>query len=116
MPRGRLSPELAEQLGLPQRVVDEMVTERVINQRAAAEGLGLTDEEFNAAVHAMREFQDNGRFSMDRYRRFLQVRGVEAEEQNPSPDRAGPFEGHNLLQLEGKRGCRFVKGRVGRHR
>jgi peptidyl-prolyl cis-trans isomerase D len=79
--RGRLSPELAEQLGLPQRVVDEMVTERVIAQRAAAEGMALTDAEFNAAVHAMREFQDNGRFSMDRYRRFLQVRGVEAEQE-----------------------------------
>ena len=79
--RGRLSPELAEQLGLPQRVVDEMVTERVIAQRAAAEGLALTDEEFNASVHAMREFQDNGRFSMDRYRRFLQVRGVESEQE-----------------------------------
>ena len=79
--RGRLSPELAEQLGLPQRVVDEMVTERVVAQRAVTEGLALTDEEFNAAVHAMREFQDNGRFSMDRYRRFLQVRGVEAEQE-----------------------------------
>jgi peptidyl-prolyl cis-trans isomerase D len=77
--RGRLSPELAEQLGLPQRVVDELITERVVVQRAQAEGLGLDDEEFNAAVHAMREFQDNGRFSMDRYRRFLQVRGVDAE-------------------------------------
>src|SRR5258705_12425844 len=77
--RGRLSPELAEQLGLPQRVVDEMVTERVINQRAQAEGLAVDDEEFNASVHAMREFQDNGRFSMDRYRRFLQMRGAEAE-------------------------------------
>lgn len=79
--RGRLSPELAEQLGLPQRVVDEMVTERVVAQRAITEGLALTDEEFNASVHAMREFQDNGRFSMDRYRRFLQVRGVEAEQE-----------------------------------
>src|SRR5207302_360105 len=77
--RGRLSPEIAEQLGLPQRVVDELVTEAVVVQRAQGEGLGVDDEEFNAAVHAMREFQDNGRFSMDRYRRFLQMRGVDAE-------------------------------------
>jgi peptidyl-prolyl cis-trans isomerase D len=77
--QGRLTPELAEQLGLPQRVVDELVTEAAVVQRAEAEGLGLSDEEFNAAVHAMREFQDNGRFSIDRYRRFIQVRGVEAE-------------------------------------
>jgi peptidyl-prolyl cis-trans isomerase D len=77
--RSRISPEMAEQLGLPQRVVDELVTEAVVVQRAQAEGIGLDDEEFNAAVHAMREFQDNGRFSMERYRRFLQSRGVDAE-------------------------------------
>ena len=77
--QGRLTAELAEQLGLPQRVVDELVTEAAVVQRAQKEGLGLGDEEFNAAVHAMREFQDNGRFSMERYRRFIQVRGVEAE-------------------------------------
>jgi len=79
MNRGRLTAEMAEQLGLPQRVVDELVTEAVVVQRAQAEGLGVDDEEFNASVHAMREFQDNGRFSMDRYRRFLQMRGAEAE-------------------------------------
>ena len=79
MNRGRLTAEMAEQLGLPQRVVDELVTEAVVVQRAQAEGLGIDDEEFNASVHAMREFQDNGRFSMDRYRRFLQMRGPEAE-------------------------------------
>jgi peptidyl-prolyl cis-trans isomerase D len=79
--QGRLTAELAEQLGLPQRVVDELVTEAAVVQRAQKEGLGLSDEEFNASVHAMREFQDNGRFSMDRYRRFLQARGVEAEQE-----------------------------------
>jgi peptidyl-prolyl cis-trans isomerase D len=77
--QGRLTPELAEQLGLPQRVVDELVTEVAVAHRAQAEGLALSDEEFNAAVHALREFQDGGRFSMERYRRFLQIRGVEAE-------------------------------------
>ena len=38
MNRGRLSAEMAEQLGLPQRVVDELVTETVVVQRAQAEG------------------------------------------------------------------------------
>jgi peptidyl-prolyl cis-trans isomerase D len=77
---GRLTPELAEQLGLPQRVVDELVTEVVVAHRAEAEGLALSDAEFNAAVHAMREFHEGGRFSIERYRRFLQIRGVEAEQ------------------------------------
>jgi peptidyl-prolyl cis-trans isomerase D len=79
MNRGRLTDEMAEQLGLKDRVVDELVTEAVVLQRAQAEGLALDDEEFNAAVHAMREFQENGRFSMTAYRRFLQMRGSDAE-------------------------------------
>ncbi len=78
--RGRLTAEMAETLGLPQRVVDELVTETAVMQRAQAEGLAMSDEEFNAAVHTMREFQDGGRFSIDRYRRFLQARGVEGEQ------------------------------------
>ena len=77
--QGRLTPELAEQIGLPRQVVDELITEAVVIQRARREGLAIEDEEFNAAVHAMPEFQDNGRFVMDRYRRFLQVRGVDGE-------------------------------------
>lgn len=77
--QGRLSAEMVETLGLPQRVIDELVTEVAVEQRAHAEGLAMRDEEFNAAVHAMREFQDNGRFSIERYRRFLQARGVEGE-------------------------------------
>jgi peptidyl-prolyl cis-trans isomerase D len=77
--RGRLTAEMAESLGLPQRVVDELVTETAVMQRARAEGLAMSNEEFNAAVHGMREFQDNGRFSIERYRRFLQARGVEGE-------------------------------------
>lgn len=79
MNRGRLTEEMAEQLGLRDRVIDELVTEAVVVQRAQAEGLSVDDEEFNAAVHAMREFQENGRFSMTAYRRFLQLRGPEAE-------------------------------------
>jgi len=79
MNRGRLTDEMAEQLGLKDRVIDELVTEAVVVQRAQVEGLGMDDEEFNAAVHGMREFQDNGRFSMTAYRRFLQLRGPDAE-------------------------------------
>src|SRR5262245_19723351 len=77
--QARRSAGMVETLGLPQRVIDELVTEVAVEQRAHAEGLAMSDEEFNAAVHAMREFQDNGRFSIERYRRFLQARGVEGE-------------------------------------
>ncbi|HXH84749.1 MAG TPA: peptidyl-prolyl cis-trans isomerase, partial [Candidatus Tectomicrobia bacterium] len=77
--QGRLSPEMAEQLGLGRRVIEDLVTEALVVQRAEAEGLALTDEEFNAAVHRIPDFQEAGRFSLDRYRRFLQARGVDGE-------------------------------------
>jgi peptidyl-prolyl cis-trans isomerase D len=77
--RGQLTPELAEQLGVGRRVMDDLVTEALVVQRADGEGLGLSDEEFNAAVHRIPDFQEAGTFSLERYRRFLAARGVDGE-------------------------------------
>lgn len=78
--RGRLTPEVAEAMGLPQMVVDDLVRETVTVQRAQAEDLAINDDEFNAEVHAIPDFQEGGRFSMARYRRFLAERGTDAED------------------------------------
>src|SRR5438046_776392 len=43
--RDRFSPTLAEQLGLPQQAVNDLVQEAVVVQRARVEGLEVTDEE-----------------------------------------------------------------------
>src|SRR5919106_2399830 len=79
MNRGSFTPQLAEQMGLPQQVLDDVIREAAAVQRARAEGLALSDEEFNAAVHAIPDFQDGGRFSMPRYQLFLRQRGIDAE-------------------------------------
>ena len=79
MNRGNLTPQLAEQMGLPQQVLDDVIREAAAVQRARAEGLALSDEEFNAAVHAIPDFQDSGRFSIARYQAFLRQRGMDAE-------------------------------------
>jgi len=79
MNRGNFTPQLAEQMGLPQQVLDDVIREAAAVQRARAEGLELSDEEFNAAVHAIPDFQDGGRFSMPRYQAFLRQRGANAE-------------------------------------
>src|SRR5437867_2252558 len=47
----RFTPELAERLGLPQQVVEELVNETLVMQRARAEGLDVGDEELNARIH-----------------------------------------------------------------
>jgi peptidyl-prolyl cis-trans isomerase D len=79
MNRGNFTPQLAEQMGLPQQVLDDVIREAAAVQRAEKEGLALSDEEFNAAVHAIPDFQEGGRFAMPRYQAFLRQRGTDAE-------------------------------------
>jgi peptidyl-prolyl cis-trans isomerase D len=74
--RDRFTPELAEQMGLPQQVMNDLVQEAVVVQRARAEGLELNDEELNAQIQAVPAFQENGRFSLKRYQDFLRRRGL----------------------------------------
>jgi peptidyl-prolyl cis-trans isomerase D len=78
MYRDRFSSELAERLGLPQQVVNELVQEALIVQRARAEGLEVTDEELNAQIQAVPVFQENGRFALKRYEDYLRRRGMTA--------------------------------------
>jgi peptidyl-prolyl cis-trans isomerase D len=69
--RERFSPEMAERMGLPQQVVEDLVQEELVVQRARAERLDATDEELNAQIHGMPYFQEAGRFSMKRYEDVL---------------------------------------------
>src|SRR2546427_771636 len=76
--RDRFSPELAERLGLPQQVVNELIQEALIVQRAGAEGLLVTDEELNAQIQAVPAFQESGRFALKRYQEYVRRRGLAA--------------------------------------
>jgi len=73
--KDRLTPEMAERLGLTQQVVDALVQEALIVQQAHREGLGASDEEVRARIQSIPAFQVDGRFSRDRYLTVLrQVR------------------------------------------
>src|SRR5262245_42208852 len=74
--KNSFTPEMAQQLRLPQQVMNDLVQEAVVFHRAEQEGLAVTDEELNAQVHAVPAFQENGRFSMKRYEAFLGARGM----------------------------------------
>ena len=65
--RERLSPEMAERLGLYRQVVDDLVQEELIMQRAQAEGLAVDDEELNAQIQALPAFHEGARFTLRRY-------------------------------------------------
>jgi peptidyl-prolyl cis-trans isomerase D len=69
---GQFTPEMAERLGLRQQVINELVQEAIVLQRAQAEGLRATDEEVNAQIQAIPAFHENGVFSIKRYDEVLQ--------------------------------------------
>jgi peptidyl-prolyl cis-trans isomerase D len=100
--RDRFSPELAEQLGLPQQAVNDLVQEALVVQRARSEGLEVSDEELNAQIQAVPAFQDNGRFSLRRYQDFLRRRGTSA----------GAFEGDVRRELTRMKVETTVKGGI----
>ena len=76
--RERFSPELAERMGLSQQVVNDLVQETLVVQRARSEGLEITDAELNAQIQAIPSFQESGKFAMKRYEEFLKRRGIAA--------------------------------------
>lgn len=73
--RGRFSPEMAERFGLGQQVIEDLVQEALIVQRARTEGLATTDDELNAQIQAIPAFQENGRFTVKRYDEVLKRLG-----------------------------------------
>ena len=85
MTKQRVTPEMIETgSGLNQRVMNELVNDTMIVQAAGREGVRVSDDELRSRIQEMREFQQDGRFSRDRYLRLLkQVRlepgGFEAE-------------------------------------
>jgi peptidyl-prolyl cis-trans isomerase D len=67
MYQGRVTPDVAERLGLRQQVVNDLVQEALVVQRAKAEGFAVSDDELNLLIQSIPEFQENGVFSLRRY-------------------------------------------------
>lgn len=65
--KDRFTAETVERLGISQQVVDFLVEEVLVLQRAQAEGIQVGDEDLRAKIQAIRAFQEDGKFSRDRY-------------------------------------------------
>src|SRR5213596_1693713 len=74
--RQPMTAELAERLGLDRQVMDALVQEALVVQRARAEGLEATDDEVNAEVNAQSAFHENGRFTRRRFEEVLKRAGI----------------------------------------
>ncbi len=102
MTRQRMTPELAERMGIGQQVVNDLVVDAVVVQAAAKEGIGVTDIELRARIQEMREFQEDGRFSRDRYLRVLRASRVDP----------GDFEAEMRRQLVRRKMESLVRGGI----
>ena len=115
MTRQRLTPEMIERLGLNQRVMNELVNDTLVVQAAGREGVRVSDDELRSRIQEMREFQQDGRFSRDRYHprpqagaaRARELRDRDAPPAHPQEDR-GPGQGRR----QGLR-CRAAGGLLG---
>jgi peptidyl-prolyl cis-trans isomerase D len=65
--RQDITPEMAERMGLTQQVLSDLIQEALIIQQAKREGITVGDEELRLRLQSIPAFQDDGRFSRDRY-------------------------------------------------
>lgn len=73
--RERFTEELARRLRISEQVINDLVQERLILQRARAEGIAVSDQEVRARIQAIPAFHQGGQFSRDLYlRRLSQLR------------------------------------------
>lgn len=71
---GQLTDDMIQQLGIPQRVVQQMIDEEAMLAEAARLGLTVTDAELRERILGMPGFQQDGQFIGDeRYRQVLQM-------------------------------------------
>ncbi len=82
---GSMDDRLLRQLGIDQRIVQQLIEEEAALSEAGRQGITATDAEVRARILALPAFQENGQFiGNDRYRQLLEM-------QNP-PIRPNEFE------------------------
>jgi peptidyl-prolyl cis-trans isomerase D len=82
---GNMDERLLRQLGIDQRIVQQLIEEEAALAEARRQGISASDAEVRARILSLPAFQENGQFiGNDRYRQLLQM-------QNP-PVRASEFE------------------------
>src|SRR6266446_2917437 len=78
--RQDITPEMAERMGLTQQVISDLIQEALIIQQAKREGITVSDEELRLRIQSIPAFQEDGRFSRDRYLALLKQQRIEPGE------------------------------------
>lgn len=73
---GQLDERLIAQFQIPKNTLDEMIQYKLVAQAATKRGFRISDEELAAAIRKAPDFQRNGKFDPELYRK-LPNRGIE---------------------------------------
>src|SRR5215472_5119564 len=69
---GNIPDSLARQLGIPQQVLDQLITIELLAQAAEKQGIAPTNEEILEVLSKNPDFQQDGNFTEARYKQVLQ--------------------------------------------
>ncbi|MDQ2068949.1 SurA N-terminal domain-containing protein [Natronospira bacteriovora] len=72
----QFDPEMIDEERLRRQVLDQMIEEELLVQRADDQRYRVSEEEIIAQIQSFEAFQVNGRFDMDRYRGLLRAQGM----------------------------------------
>jgi peptidyl-prolyl cis-trans isomerase D len=75
-----ITPEMAERLGLTQQVINDLIQEALVLQQAKREGITVGDDELRFRIQSIPAFQEDGRFSRERYLAQLKQIRIEPAE------------------------------------
>jgi peptidyl-prolyl cis-trans isomerase D len=68
---GNVPKGLAENLGLKQQVVNQIIQTALLRQGASAMGIEVSGDDIRTFIETMPQFQDKGSFSLERYKSIL---------------------------------------------
>ena len=72
-------PALLESAQARQQILDGLVNQKLLASYAAKGKLFVSDEELKQSIAALEPFQENGQFSLERYRALLRAQGMTSE-------------------------------------
>ncbi len=78
--RDSFTPQLEKQLNLPQQAIEQLISQALLMQEAERSGLEISENELVAAIAQISSFQENGKFSRDRYVQVLNYERMKPEQ------------------------------------
>ncbi len=76
---GEVSPELLKKLNFRKKVLDELIANKLLQEKAKELGIEISKEEVEEAIQRMPAFQEEGSFSPQKYAYFLRNLGVSSQ-------------------------------------